>query len=98
MYARILKFLTNLLFKRIFMGFLTRRKKREPSLYLRCQGCGSYFTAFNKRQKICAQKYCRKVRRAMQYRAGLERKRLEARKATIEGAMRRDSFDLESEE
>ena len=91
----ILKYLTNLLFKRIFRGFLTPRKKREPNQYLKCQICGSYFAAFNKRQRVCKRKYCIKTDRAKQYRAGLERKRLEANKASVS---ERDHTYLESEE
>ena len=84
MYSRILKFLTNLLFKQVFRGFLTRRnltrrKKREPSLYPKCQICGSYFAAFNKRQRVCKQKYCTKTDRARQYRARVEFNRLRAK-------------------
>ncbi len=78
MYARTLKFLANLLFKRIFKGFLTSRKKREPNLWQLCTICGRGLHAFNKRQKICKKVDCRKVHRARQYRTGLERKRLEA--------------------
>ena len=95
MYARILKFLTNLLFKRIFRGFLTPRKKRKPGLYPKCQICGAYFAAFNKRQRICVFRHCVKTHRAGQYRAGLERKRLEANKALVS---ERDHTYLESEE
>ncbi|KKK85365.1 hypothetical protein LCGC14_2774030 [marine sediment metagenome] len=98
MYARILKFLTNLLFKRVFKGFLTPRKKRKPIRQWPCSICGQGFLIFNKRQKICKNVACRKIHRALQYRAGLERKRLEANKATVESAMRRDPSDLESEE
>ncbi len=96
MYARILKFLTNLLFKQVFMGFLTKRKKREPLQWNICWVCGYGFRAFNKRQYVCVQKSCIKIHRANEYRRRLERKRLEANKATIATAM--DSPDLESEE
>jgi len=95
MYARILKFLTNLLFKRIFRGFLTPRKKREPALWNSCWICGFGFLAFNKRQKICVRKSCRKVHRANQYRIELVQKRLEVNKALVS---QRDPSDLESEE
>ena len=96
MYARKLKFLTNLLFKRIFMGFLTKRKKRFPMQWRYCWVCGFGFRAFNKRQHVCVQKACVSTHRARQYCKGLERKRLEARKATIATVI--DSPDLESEE
>ena len=69
MYVKTLKFLTNLLFKHIFRGFLTPRKRRLPLLVTRCQICGWRFTAYNKRQRICLSKDCAKVDRARQYRA-----------------------------
>ncbi len=96
MYARILKFLMNLLFKQVFRGFLTKRKKREPMQWRSCWVCGFGFRAFNKRQRVCKKKSCIKVYRANEYRRRLERKRLEANKATIATAM--DSPNLESEE
>ena len=95
MYARILKFLTNLLFKQVFRGFLTPRKKREPNQWTGCIFCDKGFMAFNKRQKMCKGVNCRKTLRSHQYRAGLERKRLEANKALVS---QRDPSDLESEE
>ena len=95
MYARILKFLTNLLFKQVFKGFLTPRKKREPNQWTGCIFCKRGFMAFNKRQKICKSVDCRKRHRARQYRDGLVRKRLEANQALVST---RDPFDLESEE
>ena len=98
MYARILKFLTNLLFKPFSRGFLTPRKKRKPSLLLMCRVCFIPFMAFNKRQRRCGREHCVKIHRAEQYRARLQRKRLEANKTTIERAMRQDPSDLESEE
>ena len=79
MYARILKFLTNLLFKQVFRGFLTPRKERVPRLSSLCQVCGWGFDAYNKRQRICRRPICTKVDRAKQYRTGLQRKRLEAK-------------------
>ncbi len=106
MYARTLKFLTNLLFKQVFMGFLTRRKKRKPVRWGVCWVCGYVFRAFNKRQHVCVQKSCIKIHRAQQYRKGLERKRLEKKaemdaiqaKDRAEAAIIIDSHDLESEE
>ncbi len=98
MYTRILKFLTNLLFKPYFSGFFPGRKKREPMQWRSCWICGYGFRAFNKRQRVCRQKLCVKTYRAQQYRAGLVRKRLEANKATIERAMGLDPSPLESEE
>ena len=79
MYARILKFLTNLLFKPYFSGFFPGRKKRVPALVTKCQVCGWDFTAYNKRQRICRRPFCTKVDRAHQYLARLQRKRLEAK-------------------
>lgn len=98
MYARILKFLTNLLFKPFSRGFLTPRKKREPNQWTGCIFCDKGFMAFNKRQKICKGMSCRKILRSRQYREGLKRKRLEANKTTIDSMLRRDFADLESEE
>ena len=95
MYARILKFLTNLLFKRIFRGFLTRRKTRVPRLSSLCQVCGWGFDAYNKRQRICRRPICTKVDRARQYRVRLEFRRLSENKALVS---QRDPSYLESEE
>ncbi|KKN66137.1 hypothetical protein LCGC14_0474270 [marine sediment metagenome] len=94
MYAKILKFLTNLLFKRIFRGFLTPRKTRLPGLTLRCQVCGRDFIAYNKRQRICCGKDCTKVDRARQYRARLVFRRSSENKI----AVTLNPSDLESEE
>ena len=69
MYARILKFLTNLLFKPYFSGFFPGRKKRKPNQMRRCVLCSVNFLAFNKRQKDCPQKACRVKRRKILYRA-----------------------------
>ena len=79
MYARILKFLTNLLFKPYFSGFFPRRKKREPMQWRNCWICGYGFRAFNKRQHVCVQKPCVKTYRAAQYRKRSQQKRLESR-------------------
>ncbi|KKK81436.1 hypothetical protein LCGC14_2813440, partial [marine sediment metagenome] len=89
MYARKLKFLTNLLFKPFFKGFLTPRKKRKSGLYPKCQICGSYFTAFNKRQRVCKQKYCIKIDRARQYRARIDFAKAE-RKGKMEAIQARE--------
>ena len=106
MYARILKFLTNLLFKQVFSGFFPRRKKREPMQWRSCWICGYGFRAFNKRQRVCIQKACVKAHRANQYRTGLERKWLEKKaemdaiqvKDRAETAIIINPTDLESEE
>ena len=79
MYARILKFLTNLAFKRIFMGFLTSRKKREPNQWRVCAVCSYEFRAFNGRQRVCKKLNCRRIDRARQYQAMLVQKKLEAK-------------------
>ncbi|KKL20483.1 hypothetical protein LCGC14_2455010 [marine sediment metagenome] len=89
MYARILKFLTNLLFKQVFMGFLTPRKKREPMQWRSCWVCGYGFRAFNKRQHVCVQKSCIKIHRAKQYRARIDFAASQ-RKAQIEAIQVRD--------
>ena len=95
MYVKILKYLTNLLFKPYFSGFFPGRKKRKPGGIATCHVCYLTFASFNKRQKICSRKDCIKVYRARQYRTMLERKRLEANKASV--SLRTPS-DLESEE
>ena len=89
MYAKTLKFLTNLLFKQVFMGFLTRRKKREPMQWRSCWICGYGFRAFNKRQRVCRQKLCVKTHRAQQYRARIQLAKAE-RKGKIEAIQARD--------
>ena len=106
MYARILKFLTNLAFKPLFFGFLTSRKKREPMQWRSCWVCGFGFRAFNRRQHVCKKKSCVKIHRANEYRCRLELARL-AKKAEMdsiqakdraEAAIIIDPHDLESEE
>ena len=89
MYARILKFLTNLLFKRIFRGFLTPRKKREPGHFRPCALCGEGFAAFNKRQRICKKWLCRKIYRARQYQARVDFAKGQ-RKANMEATQARE--------
>ena len=69
MYARILKFLTNLLFKQVFRGFLTPRKRRKPGVTATCHYCLIRFPAFNKRQHVCGVYWCKRLHRAKQYRA-----------------------------
>ncbi len=100
MYVKILKYLTNLLFKRIFRGFLTHRKKRKPIRQWPCCICGQGFLIFNKRQKICKSVVCRKRYRALQYRDGLVRKRLEAKERAKQEPSNQRFADptLESEE
>ena len=72
MYARILKFLTNLLFKQVFRGCFPGRKKRLPRQTHWCAVCGDGFPAFNKRQRICQRPICIKGDRARQYRARIK--------------------------
>ena len=100
MYAKILKFLTNLLFKQVFRGFLTPRKKREPNLWQLCVLCHRGFYTFNKRQKICKSVDCRKRHRAMQYRDGLVLKRLKVKERAMQEPFNQRFADptLESEE
>ena len=89
MYAKILKFLTNLPFKQVFRGFLTPQKKREPNLRQHCVLCSWGFMAFNKRQKICGRVSCRKKHRAKQYRARIKFAE-SLRKANMEAIQARD--------
>ncbi|KKK48923.1 hypothetical protein LCGC14_3140250 [marine sediment metagenome] len=79
MWAKALKFLTNLAFKRIFMGFLTPRKKREPNQWRVCAVCSHEFRAFNGRQRVCKKLNCRRIDRARQYQAMLVQKKLEVK-------------------
>ena len=97
MYARILKFLTNLLFKQVFRGFLTPRKKRKPSKMNLCGICKHGFMAFNKRQKICKRVDCRKTFRSRQYRDRVDFAASQRKEEAKTSALR-DPPNLESEE
>ena len=89
MYARILKFLTNLLFKRVFRGFLTPRKKRKPGRIATCCYCFRSFPAFNKRQHVCGVYWCKRLHRTKQYRTRIEFAASQ-RKAEMEATQARD--------
>ena len=89
MYARILKFLTNLLFKQVFSGFFPGRKKRKPGGQASCYICYVIFPAFNKRQKVCCASHCVRVHRARQYRARIDFAKAE-RKGKMEAIQARE--------